>query len=161
VRLTSKLLHEALSGGRTGVISVILVPTDGSACAMQALAYACDLSKIVGARVEACHAIDYLSLPGKLGNSPESAPDVLVEEGEAILSKARAVGRKHGIKLSGHLIRGNGAEAIVERARESQANLIVMGTHGRTGLRRIVLGSVAEGVIRRTHLPVLLLRNES
>jgi len=128
---------------------------------MRALAYACDLSKLVGAKVEVCHAIDYRSLPGKLGKSPESAPDLLVEEGEAILMQARAAARKHDVDVRCRLIQGVAAEAIVRHAQESRTDLIVMGTHGRTGLRRLVLGSVTEGVVRRTSLPVLLLRSES
>jgi nucleotide-binding universal stress UspA family protein len=128
---------------------------------MHALGYACELSKLVRAEVEVCYAIDYRSLPGTLGKSPESAPDLLVEEGEAILLKARRAARKHSVDVRCRLIRGNAAETIVRHARESHADLIVMGTHGRTGFRRLILGSVTEGVVQRTRVPVLLLRNES
>jgi nucleotide-binding universal stress UspA family protein len=144
------------------MIGTILVPVDGSACAMHALAYACDLSKLIGgAKIEVCYAIDYLSLPGTLAKPPESAPDVQLEEGEGILMKARAVARKHGVGAQGCLVRGNAAKAIVRKAQEEDADLIVMGTHGRGGVRRLVLGSVAEAVARRSRIPVLLVRDQS
>jgi nucleotide-binding universal stress UspA family protein len=143
------------------VITTILVPVDGSACATHALAYACDFSKIASAKIELCYAVDYHSLPGSMGKRPESAPDLLLEEGESILMRARAAAGKRGVEARCRLIRGNAAEAIVQHARESNADLIIMGTHGRTGFRRLVLGSVADGVARRSSIPVLLMREET
>jgi nucleotide-binding universal stress UspA family protein len=128
---------------------------------MEALKYACGLSKLVGhAKIEICYDVDYVSLPGAVGKSPESAPDLLVEEGARILSKARAVARKEGMQVTQALIRGNTTDAIERHALEVGADLIVMGTHGRGGLGRMLLGSVAEGVVRRSAVPVLLVREK-
>jgi nucleotide-binding universal stress UspA family protein len=138
---------------------MILVPFDGSAASAHALDYACDFAKLLGTEIHVCHAIDYLSLPGNLSKSPESAPDFLREDGQAILAKARRIARKHELPIRCHLVRGNAAGAILRLSIDSHADLIVMGTHGRTGLRRLVLGSVAERVTRHSHLPVLLLRD--
>ncbi len=138
---------------------MILVPFDGSGGSEHALDYACDFAKLLGTEIHVCHAIDYVSLPRTLSKSPESAPDFLHEDGEAILAKARRIARKHDLPIHCHLIRGNAAGAILRLSIDSRADLIVMGTHGRTGLRRLVLGSVAECVTRHSDLPVLLLRD--
>ncbi|HVN68256.1 MAG TPA: universal stress protein [Candidatus Binatia bacterium] len=120
---------------------MILVPFDGSAAAAHALEYACDFGKLVGADVHVCHVVDY------------------VEDAEGVLAKARDIARKHEVSIQAQTLRGNVAEAILACARESRADLIVMGTHGRGGFRWAMLGSVAEDVTRHSTLPVLLLRD--
>jgi nucleotide-binding universal stress UspA family protein len=120
---------------------VILVPIDGSAAAAHALDYACDFGKLLGTEIHVCHAEDY------------------VEDSASVLAKARRIARKHDVAVHCHLLGGNAAEAILRLAQESHADLIVMGTHGRTGLQRLALGSVAEDVTRHSRLPVLLLRD--
>jgi nucleotide-binding universal stress UspA family protein len=89
--------------------------------------------------------------------------DGLRERGKAIISDAAALVRAHGIEPSSVLLEsigGPAADLIVAQATESRAELIVMGTHGRRGLRRVALGSDAEQVIRMATVPVLLVRNE-
>ncbi len=140
------------------MIKTIVVPVDGSAPALEALAYACDLGASLHAAIEICYAIDYIALPGNLGKPPESAPDFLTEDGELVLAKACATARRLGVKARAHLVRGSVVDAILHFADETSADLVVMGTHGRGGFRRLVLGSVAESVARRSTIPVLLVR---
>jgi nucleotide-binding universal stress UspA family protein len=88
--------------------------------------------------------------------------DGLRERGKAILADAAALVRVHGFEPSSVLVEsigGPAADLIVAQATEGHADLIVMGTHGRRGLRRVALGSDAEQVIRMSTVPVLLVRN--
>lgn len=137
--------------------AVILVPTDGSKIAERALVCACAVAKRFRAELHVCYALDYLTLPGTLEKSAATAPDFLVEDGESVLARARAIARKHGKEAQGHLIRGSGAKAILRLAARLGAELVVMGTHGRKGLSRFFLGSVAEEVARAGKIPVLLI----
>jgi nucleotide-binding universal stress UspA family protein len=138
---------------------MILVPVDGSAAASHALDYACDFGKLLGAQIHVCHVADYVSLPKALANAPKTAPDLLAEEGEAILAQARRIAHKHGVAIHCRLLRGHVADEILRLAHESRADLLIMGTHGRTGIKRLVLGSVAETVTRRSDVPILLLKD--
>ena len=137
-------------------IRSILVPTDGSDLAGSALAYACRLAKVFDATIHVCHGIDYLSLPGYLAKGPESAPRLLVEDGEAVLDAARAIACEHELEIIGHLVRGAVAPAIVRLATTIGVDMIVMGTHGRSGVGRFVLGSVAADVLRSAPVPVVV-----
>jgi nucleotide-binding universal stress UspA family protein len=86
----------------------------------------------------------------------------LKEEGRRILEKGAAHARKHGVKVQTSLIESLGrhaADTIVNEANKWHANLIVLGTHGRRGLRRAVMGSDAEEVVRNASAPVLLVRS--
>jgi nucleotide-binding universal stress UspA family protein len=144
--------------------ATVLVAIDGSEPAARALAHALDLAKSSGARIHACYCIDYVALPGALSSlskPPESAPDFLREDGERVTARARAVARRRGVEIQTHLLRGSTVRAILTFAKDVKADSIVMGTHGRTGLRHLLLGSVAEGVIRRASVPVTVVPPES
>lgn len=85
----------------------------------------------------------------------------LRETGKKVLAKAEAEVQRHGIMPESVFVETVGrpvAEVITEQARKWRADLIVLGTHGRRGIRRLVMGSDAEGVVRSTRLPVLLIR---
>ena len=85
----------------------------------------------------------------------------LREGGQRILAKAKAAAEKEGIRaktLLRETLGGPAADTIVRDARRQRADLIVLGTHGRRGLRRLVLGSDAEAVVRSSPVPVLLVR---
>ncbi len=82
--------------------------------------------------------------------------------GEKILTKAEKEVKKHAIKCQTALLETMDRpvpDAIIEQARKWRADLIVLGTHGRRGLSRLVMGSAAEGVVRAAHVPVLLVRH--
>lgn len=85
----------------------------------------------------------------------------LREAGKKILAKAEAKVRKRGVKANAVLVETMGhrlTDVIIEQAKKWRADLIVLGTHGRRGLTRLVMGSDAEGVVRSTRVPVLLVR---
>jgi nucleotide-binding universal stress UspA family protein len=90
--------------------------------------------------------------------------DALRAEGKAVLGKAEGVVREHALEPQSVLLEsigGRAADLIVEQAKQWKADLIVMGTHGRRGLRRLALGSDAELVVRFAPVPVLLIRGDA
>jgi len=126
---------------------MILVPVDGSSDALHALGYACDFAKLLGTELHVCHA------------ASDAPTKWMRDEGEAILANARAIARRHDVTAHSHLLCGDPAKAILRLARDARADLLIMGTHGVTGLRATMLGSVAEAITRSSVLPVLLLRD--
>jgi nucleotide-binding universal stress UspA family protein len=141
----------------------ILVPTDFSDHATAAVCYAAPLAVRFGAEVVLVHATaerpPFDALPGS-----RDAFILTYEENDrlarAALEDARA-SHLGGVDARTRMAFGRPAEAILEAAHASGADMIVMGTRGRGGLGRAVLGSVAEAVIRRSDLPVLTVRSDS
>jgi nucleotide-binding universal stress UspA family protein len=132
-----------------------LVPLDGSAVAETALPAAVSLAQTTGAALLLLRATEAHVVP--MGD-PTAAQVKVVREAEEYLD-----GIKHGLRASteGEITTvvwyGNPAEAIAEAARFNDVDMVVMTTHGRSGLGRILLGSVAESVMRSTSTPILVL----
>ncbi len=144
------------------IARTILVPTDFSEHADQALAYAVDLATQLGATVHLVHAISVpaVGIP-ELGVAyssvtMENAVDAAQKELEA-----RAARLRDRVSLGPVRVEVGDARDVIDRAAETlSADLIVMGTHGRRGLRRMLLGSVAEAVVRSAPCPVLTVRTK-
>lgn len=140
--------------------NIILVPTDFSAQAEQALDYAIDLAAKLGATVNVLNVIGIpaLGVP-ELGVAITSnVIDQVVHENQTALDKLLAA-RAGKCKLGQALLRtGDARDEILHVAEELGADLIVMSTHGRRGVARALLGSVAEMVVRMSPIPVLTVR---
>jgi nucleotide-binding universal stress UspA family protein len=141
----------------------ILVPTDFSQWSGSALTYAVAFAEKFGAEVLLLHVVQDLAVFVPEAALP-AAP--LVPPVEQFLRAAReALDRAAGGPVAGgvavhpEVAEGVPAEEIVRLARERDVDLIVMGTHGRTGLAHVLLGSVAEKVVRRAPCPVLTVRH--
>jgi len=137
----------------------ILVPIDGSELSLRALDAAIDLSGAVGASIELAYVVD-LSKASMIGyGSPQcfgDCLDTLRDEGEKILQCASKYADEKGFAVRTELLQGSPCEEIVKLAARRDARWIVMGTHGRSGLSRFLVGSVAEGVLRKSRIPVLI-----
>ena len=136
----------------------ILVPTDFSAPADVALTYALDLAAKLGATVSLVHVFDdatgihagpYVPTP------PDIRTKILAELRQHLTDMAAKRGHS---ELNPEVLLGPTAQSIVDAARAAQADLIVMGTHGRHAVPHLLLGSVAERVVRTAHCPVLTVR---
>jgi len=134
----------------------ILIPLDGSMLAEAALAPACDLAARDGATISLLRAAE--AAP-RLGADTVEAQVTAVREAEEYLaSVVRRLKEKGVTRVETHVWYGAAASSIVEAASMQQASLIVMSTHGRSGVGRLVLGSVAESVLRGTTTPILIVR---
>jgi nucleotide-binding universal stress UspA family protein len=139
----------------------ILVPIDFSAGSDYALKYAAVLARKFRARIIVFHALEPLIL-GDIYGFPGS-PEIAGLNEELRRSASRRVTllvarlRKRGLRSQGVIEHGPAAHAILEQAAKS-ADLVVMGTHGRSGFSRLLMGSVAEKVVRGAHHPVLTVR---
>lgn len=138
----------------------ILVPVDFSDTSEHALDYAVALAAKLGARVHLVHAVGIptLGLP-ELGLAWSSVTmESLVNERQATIDKL-AEARKSACEIGQHVVRvGDARDVIVNVAKELHADLVVMGTHGRRGVARAVLGSTAEEIVRTAPCPILTVR---
>lgn len=144
----------------------ILVAVDGSVTADQALQKAIKLAKEHQAQLRIVHAIDIVNIYlGAEFIDPTELSDAIIKSGQDILRKAQAMAQQVGIPTEtrlividtlGHRI----PEMIAADAEAWPADLIVICTHGRSGLSHLFLGSVAEGVVRVATKPVLLIRGK-
>ncbi len=134
----------------------ILVPLDGSTLAEAALPRAIELAQGSGEKLLLIRAAEAHTLPGV---DPTEAQMRVVNEAEEYLAQVSNRLRTQGVKnVETSVWYGPAAYAIVEAARLQKADLIAMTTHGRSGLGRLILGSVAESVLRGTTTPILLIR---
>jgi nucleotide-binding universal stress UspA family protein len=134
----------------------IIVPLDGSVLAEAALPKAIEVARATpGARLTLLRAAEASALPVR---DPIEAQIVVIRDAEDYLEAVAASLEGEGVPVTTSVWYGPPAAAIVDAAAATRAELIVMSTHGRSGLNRLVLGSVAESVLRATHVPILLLR---
>ncbi|MCW0210982.1 universal stress protein [Achromobacter veterisilvae] len=142
----------------------ILVPVDGSDTSDLGLTEAIRLAQLTHARLRLIHVIDELSFAFSVDAYSYQAGellDLLRKNGAEILEKALATVRAQGIAADTVLYENldkTVQQRVIAEAETWKADLIVIGTHGRRGVRRMVLGSSAEGILRGAHVPVLLVR---
>ena len=148
------------------MISKILVPSDGSKTAKKAAAYAVDLAKQLKASIIILSIIDQRSLIAQTVSMSETArhtiepiEDYLREAAEGYAGEIKKLCDKSGVGSKISIKTGHPVEEIVKEGKRSKANLIVMGSHGRSALSATVLGSVSYGVIHKdTSIPILIVR---
>ncbi|SCK27829.1 Nucleotide-binding universal stress protein, UspA family [Variovorax sp. HW608] len=142
----------------------ILVPVDGSATSNCGLEEAIRIAKLTHGQLRLFHVIDDLSFALALGSDSGLSNDLLRSlRGEAtrILDAAQATARAAGIEADTRLcdaFPGPVQDKVASEARNWGAELIVLGTHGRRGAKRLMLGSGAERILRVAPVPVLLVR---
>jgi nucleotide-binding universal stress UspA family protein len=142
----------------------ILVPIDSSTPSQAGLDEAIRLAKATGARVLVLHVMDELSSANGFETGQSYCTELLPmmkRRAQALLEKSRARAEAAGVPAETALsegFRGTVSELIVDKAASWGAGLIVVGTHGRRGIGRFVLGSDAEQILRTTPVPVLLVK---
>lgn len=144
----------------------ILVPIDGSRTSMFGFDEAVSLAKQQDAELCVLHVLDNRVLMHGVGIGPagiERLVESLRSGGKQLLARAEAKAGKHQVPARTVLVENNVrnvADVILKQARKWRADLIVIGTHGRRGVSRLVMGSDAEGVVREATVPVLLVRSK-
>jgi nucleotide-binding universal stress UspA family protein len=146
-------------------VKTILVPVDFSDCALTALKYAEFVAKTFQAQIDVLHVWEpprYV-LPDITVQIPGQADQTLMdfarsEAGKDMEKFLMALEDDGTVEVRGRLESGDPTDRILELAAKGEYDMIVMGTHGRTGLSHLFLGSVAEKVVRRASCPVLTIR---
>jgi nucleotide-binding universal stress UspA family protein len=145
----------------------ILVPVDGSPTSCKGLAEAIAVARLTGGRIRLLHVLSD-PLAGLGSEAALVATDeifaALRSAGERVLADAKASVGAAGIEVDEVLFESCGVrlcDRVVETARSWPASLIVMGTHGRRGLDRLMLGSDAEQILRTAPVPILLIRGDT
>ena len=151
--------------GRNSEVSMyenILLPTDGSSGSEEAIRQGLQLASALGSKVSFMYVMES---PMALYQTPESISylpqlyDDLRDAGRAALQRAADMAEAAGVTYNTHLVEDRSpADAI--NAAESEYDLVVMATHGRSGFNRWMFGSVAEGALRRATIPYLIIRME-
>lgn len=137
----------------------ILVPLDFSDLSHRALKHAKELAMTYGARLDLLHVVEEVALPAAYGMEPVNLviPEVVESSERALAEMAREeIGYEHVVV---HALTGYAVSTILDFAAENDMDLMVIATHGRTGLDRILLGSVAEKVVRRAPCPVFTVKS--
>jgi nucleotide-binding universal stress UspA family protein len=137
----------------------ILVPTDGSSGVERAVEHAVSLAAIHDATVHALYVVNtasYSSMP--METSWEHVRDMLSDEGERAIERVRELADGEDVPVKTVVVDGSPSKEIVQYAEREDCDLVVMGTHGRGGIDRLLLGSVAERVVRASEVPVLTVR---
>ena len=140
-------------------IKKILIPTDGSEHSVRAAEYGLTVAKTVGAQILVVYIVDEVVLDqiGKI-TEREVAERELKEDGKGYVDYVLGLAEKQGVAASSVMSQGRPFERIVHFAKDENVDLIVMGTYGRRGAERILIGSVAERVIEYASCPVLVLK---
>ena len=142
----------------------MLLPVDGSEVSNHAAKQGLMLAKALGSKVIFHYVIDIsiVTLPdAEMGISNiEAIRKSFTEQGDKVIAAFSSSAKEAGVGFEAVITEGDVHDEIIKMAEEKGAELIVMGTHGRRGLNRLLLGSVAESVTKRAHCPVLLIRPE-
>jgi nucleotide-binding universal stress UspA family protein len=137
----------------------ILVPTDGSEGSTRVVEHAVKLATVHGATVHALYVVNSGTFAGlPMESSWEGLDEMLREDAATATAEVERVAEESGVPVHSCVIEGSPSREIVEYAEREGCDLVVMGTHGRGGLDRLLLGSVAEKVIRASNVPVLTVR---
>ena len=142
-------------------VRTILHPTDFSDCSRYAFWLACALARDYGARLIVLHVAEWPALGSAGGEgvvAPMPPPDPEALRASAHQQLERLEVPQANVRAERRLEQGDAVSEILRVAQEARADLIVLGTHGRTGLGRLLMGSVAEQVVRRAACPVLTVK---
>jgi len=136
----------------------IMVATDGSICSRIAANYAIELARLSGGTVYAVYVVstDYFSSMA-VDFDWERMNEALKKEGHSAVSYVKRAGELENVDVEPILLEGHPADELIRYAEENEMDVVVMGTLGKTGLDRLLLGSVAEKVVRHCKVPVMII----
>lgn len=138
----------------------ILVPTDGSEGSNAAVAHAIELASTFDAEVHGLYVVNSGAVPTTDVEAREQLFEEIERRGEAAVDEVASAGAEAGVDVVTSVVSGVPYERILDYVDDEGVDLVVMGTHGRTGLRHTLLGSVAERVVRHADVPVMVVRHD-
>ncbi len=141
-------------------IKKMLCPVDYSVCSQEAFKYAAHIARTESAKLYLVHVIDIRSFGHESpldSDVPKPSEDAIRRIKEDLVTKA--ADEVEGVEIESVVVVGVPVELILSVAKEKEVDMIVMGTHGRTGVPHIIIGSVAENVVRKAPCPVLTVRH--
>jgi nucleotide-binding universal stress UspA family protein len=144
------------------MITSILVAVDSSDAAEAALRQALEIAKAFSAKLVLVSVVDVtklLAVAGYEAPYPADAIAIMRDDAKALLARAKTTCDANGLTSTEVASEGEAVDEILAAASAEHVDLIAIGTHGRSGISRLFLGSVAEGVLRRATVPVLVVRS--
>lgn len=145
----------------SNVYKKILIATDGSEYTKKAVDYGVDLSKHTGAKLHAIYVVDtaaFASIP--MDAAWESMYELLRQEGDEATKYVAENAEAEDLEVERLTVEGHPADEIIKYAENNSIDMIIMGTLGKSGLDRFLLGSVAEKVVRNSKIPVLVVHGK-
>jgi nucleotide-binding universal stress UspA family protein len=138
-----------------GAYDRILVPTDGSTQVESAIEHAVEVADVHDASLHGLHVIGTDAFAGvAMETSWGSIDQLLRDDAEEAVERIRDLAAERGVPARTEVVEGKPSREIVSYAESTDCDLVVMGTHGRGGIDRLLLGSVAESVVRASSVPV-------
>ncbi len=145
------------------MFKTMLVPVDGSPTSDEAVALAISLARDQQAKLIFCHALEEIALINA-ASTPTIDPTFAIQQerdyGAKVLQTAEARAKSAGVEASSESAAEDTIPMILRLVKEKQPDLIVIGTHGRGGFERAIMGSTTEGVLRKSSIPVLAVRHK-
>ena len=146
------------------LLKTIVIGTDFSVCAARALSFAVSLASSQGAKIHILHVlmepIQAFDVAGALPYLDATTQREWEDATRKRLAGAVASAEKRGVAATSELLWGRPSDAIIETALKQKASLVVLGTHGRKALEKLLIGSTAERVVRLSPVPVLTVREK-
>jgi nucleotide-binding universal stress UspA family protein len=141
----------------------ILVPVDGSPASDQGLAEAIELARQLKARLRLVHVVEPWVMATAETGTIHQVAETIRSAGAEVLKDCEKRATNAGLEVDAELVEtigGSAGDVIVKNAKEANVDLVVCGTHGRRGIRRLLMGSDAEYIVRNAPVPVLLVRQQ-
>ena len=148
----------------SNVFRKIMVATDGSELVKRAVDFAIEIANLAEAKLYAVHVVALgsdLLIPSRDKEWKRTIEEQLTIEGKKATAFVENAGRAVSVEVESIILKGNPANEILDFAERNDIDLIVMGTHGKTGIQRFFIGSVSENVVRHSKRAVLVVRGES
>ena len=150
---------------KSAIYRKIMVATDGSELVRKAVDSAIEIAKLSGAKLYAVHVITlgayYSITTSRDAEWKKEMKEQLITESKEATAYVENAGRVANVEVESVILEGSPAKELVDFAEKNDIDLIVMGTHGKTGILRFLIGSVAENVVRYSKKTVLVVRGEN
>ncbi|AKB36280.1 Universal stress protein [Methanosarcina siciliae C2J] len=138
----------------------IVIASDGSENSRRAISCGIEIAKLSGATIHALYVVDTPSVISEDWTAgKEAIREMMMNSGKKVMSKIKKIIEESGVEVKEVLLEGYPANEIINFAENNNMDLIVMGTLGKTGFERLLMGSVAEKVVRHSNVPVVVVRD--